>query len=241
MRTFVSYGKFVAEDNFFAKPEGFRKIDDNTFLNELEKNAPKEQSSGLSGDYASALFSYGGILNQRDEIEKSVVSVIEDKSSEAIEIFHNQMASPADRVSLANSYFQRVKLNPQVRNLLEALKDRNLLWLLPRIVAKFVEFQKSSKGIIDGEITTILPLPAHRMKEYVDLLTDTFLQPGQKLNLTNKVDESLLGGVRIQVGGQVLDLSSAGKLNAIEEFAQKRVSESSESVASAFELLLATK
>ena len=66
---------------------------------------------------------------------------------------------------------------------------------------------------LGGEITSAQPLSAEQRQRIADDLTKRF---GQQLDLQFKEDSSLIGGLIIRVGDQVLDSSLRTRLSAVQ-------------------------
>jgi len=240
LRSFVSLKNFAGPENFFAKPPSFPDLEEEQFQEELEKYAPVEGlgiTTGISGGYAAALFSYGGLLKARDQIENNLQRLLSDSSPAIHSLLHDKLLSEEDQIKLANEYLTSIKAHPQILNLFTQLIRKNLLWLLPRIANKYFELQKRSKGIVEGEIITILPLPEERMKFYVKFITESLLPEGKTLILKNKVDPSLLGGAIITVEGETFDFSSSHKLEAATKYYQNRMNVLTDTLRKSFESL----
>jgi len=101
------------------------------------------------------------------------------------------------------------ELPQAVRNFVELLVANDRLLLLPIIAKQFVALKNRHEGTAQAEITSAFELSEAQVKELVDALETKF---GLKLNPSVTVDESLIGGVRVAVGDQVLDTSVQAQL-----------------------------
>jgi F-type H+-transporting ATPase subunit delta len=96
-----------------------------------------------------------------------------------------------------------------VRNFIALLVENDRLLLLPEIAAQFQALKNRHEGTAQADITTAFALSPEQVK---DLLTALELKFGLKLKPRVKVDSSLIGGVRVAVGDQVLDTSVQAQL-----------------------------
>jgi F-type H+-transporting ATPase subunit delta len=110
---------------------------------------------------------------------------------------HAQLRQFADspKVSAAQVFelvtgVARLALAPKVANLLQTVID-------------------ASSGVSDARIVSAFPLDAGQLADVVATLEKRF---GRKLNATVTVDESLIGGIRVEVGDEVLDTSVKARL-----------------------------
>lgn len=100
-------------------------------------------------------------------------------------------------------------VTPEAKNFVAAVVENGRLSLLPEIGKQFHELKNSSEGAADVEITSAYEMTDAQVKDLLATLEKKF---GRKLNPTVKVDNSLIGGVRVAVGDEVLDTSVRAKL-----------------------------
>lgn len=103
----------------------------------------------------------------------------------------------------------KTKVSPEARNFTLMLVENGRLTLLPEIGAQFHALKNAAEGAADAEITSAFELTDAQVKDLVATLEKKF---GRKLNPTVKVDQALIGGVRVAVGDEVLDTSVRAKL-----------------------------
>lgn len=103
---------------------------------------------------------------------------------------------------------------PQVRNLLLGLAKERLLEHLPAVIDALAGLAAGpSAQLIDASVTSAVELSAAQQELIVRDLRQRY---GQELNMTFTVDPSLIGGLIIRVGDQVLDNSLRTRLSAIQ-------------------------
>jgi F-type H+-transporting ATPase subunit delta len=81
---------------------------------------------------------------------------------------------------------------------------------LPEIAAQFQTLKNSAQGVNDAVIYSAFPIDGAALADLVALLEKRF---ARKLNSTVQIDESLIGGVRVVVGDEVLDTSVRARLD----------------------------
>ena len=97
----------------------------------------------------------------------------------------------------------------EVSNLVAMLVQNGRVSLLPEIGAHFEVLKNADAGAADASIVSAFEISAQQVTELVTSLEKKF---GRKLNPTVTVDSSLIGGVRVVVGDEVLDTSVRAKL-----------------------------
>jgi F-type H+-transporting ATPase subunit delta len=100
-------------------------------------------------------------------------------------------------------------LTAEAKNFIGMLIENSRVSLLPEIGAQFHMLKNAQEGAADASITSAFELSSAQVAELVSTLEKKF---GRKLNPTVTVDSSLIGGVRVVVGDEVLDTSVRAKL-----------------------------
>ena len=97
-------------------------------------------------------------------------------------------------------------------NLVRTLAENRRLALLPEISRLFDLAKSQEEGIKEAVVHSAFPIDETQVKALVQELEARF---GTKLTARVEIDASLIGGVRVTVGDQVLDASVRGKLDAM--------------------------
>ena len=97
----------------------------------------------------------------------------------------------------------------EASNFLAMLAENGRISLLPQIGAQFQELKNAQAGAADATIFSAFDMTDAQTAQLVGTLEKKF---GRKLNPTVTVDPSLIGGVRVVVGDEVLDTSVRAKL-----------------------------
>jgi F-type H+-transporting ATPase subunit delta len=103
----------------------------------------------------------------------------------------------------------RVQLPPAAQNFLRMVIENGRLAALPEIARQFREMRNASSGASDAVVYSAFPIAAEQLGTVAQALEKRF---GRKLNLTVQEDPSLIGGIRVVVGDEVLDTSVKARL-----------------------------
>jgi F-type H+-transporting ATPase subunit delta len=112
---------------------------------------------------------------------------------------------------IADTFLSVLKssVNAEAKNFIAMLVQNSRMSLLPEIGLQFQALKNAQEGAADAEIVSAFELSDAQVKDLVATLEKKF---SRKLNPTVEVDNSLIGGVRIVVGDEVLDTSVRAKL-----------------------------
>ena len=100
-------------------------------------------------------------------------------------------------------------LSDQARNFIELLVQNDRILLLPQIAEQFDLLKNQFEGSAVAQITSAYELSDAQVAELLAGLEKKF---GLKLKPSVTIDASLIGGVRVVVGDQVLDTSVQDQL-----------------------------
>lgn len=104
----------------------------------------------------------------------------------------------------------RVQLPEAGKNFLRMVIENGRLSALPEIAQQFRAMKNAQGGTSDAVVQSAFPIDAGALAELAQVLEKRF---GRKLNLTVQEEPSLIGGIRVVVGDEVLDTSVKARLD----------------------------
>jgi len=99
-----------------------------------------------------------------------------------------------------------------VANMIQVLAGNERLAVLPEITIFFESLKSAEEGVKDAVVFSAFPLDDAQQQK---LLSDLEARFKTRLRPAIKLDPELIGGIRVEVGDQVLDASVRGKLAAM--------------------------
>jgi F-type H+-transporting ATPase subunit delta len=158
--------------------------------------------------YAEALFRVAkqGDMAAWSELVSELAQVGSNPDVQAFAA--NPNVSDAD---MAQTLASLVKspVTAEAANFIRMLVENGRVALLPEIGEQFQVLKNADQGAADAVITSAFEISDAQVAQLVTSLEKKF---GRKLNPTVAVDPSLIGGVRVVVGDEVLDTSVRAKL-----------------------------
>ena len=103
-------------------------------------------------------------------------------------------------------------INANVKNLLKILCEKHATHDMPKVASVFEALYDEAMGIIRAEAITAVALDEQRCKKIRERLEK---QTGKTVILSNTVDPSVLGGVKLRYMGKQWDGSLKNRLDAI--------------------------
>src|SRR3954463_13494743 len=103
----------------------------------------------------------------------------------------------------------RVQLPAAGQNFLRTVIDNRRLAALPEVARQFREMKNARSGASDAVVYSAFPIAAEQLGGVAQVLEKRFVR---KLNVTVLEDASLIVGIRVVVGDEVLDTSVKARL-----------------------------
>jgi len=103
----------------------------------------------------------------------------------------------------------RGALSAMASNFLRTVVENGRLRALPEIAAQFRALVNQTKGTSDAVVVSAFDVTPQQLAELAGILEKRF---GRKLHLAATVDPTLIGGIRVVVGDEVLDTSVKARL-----------------------------
>jgi len=103
----------------------------------------------------------------------------------------------------------KAQLPDNAKNFLRTVIENGRLAALPEIATQFRALKNAQSGSSDAVVYSAFPIDAGALNGVSGALEKRF---GRKLNVSVKEDPSLIGGIRVVVGDEVLDTSVKARL-----------------------------
>lgn len=175
----------------------------------------------IARPYASALFDLAQSENQMASVETSLsdVSRLIGESADFSRFLRSPVITADDKAQALNEVLARSSTNPLVANFLRLVAKNGRLFALDAIIVGFRELAAKARGEVTADVTSAAPLTG----EQVHALSETLrARIGKTVALNQFVDPSLIGGLQVKVGSQMIDSSLKTKLAAM-KIAMKEV------------------
>ncbi len=102
--------------------------------------------------------------------------------------------------------------NDEGKNLLTLLAENNRVEVLPQISQIFEQLKAQHDGVLEAKIITAFAINDRQLKKLVSDLEQKFKS---KIEAKVSVDPELIGGVKVEIGDEVLDTSVRAKLESM--------------------------
>ena len=191
------------------------------FLNNLQhyRGTKLSKDTGFSitsaERYSLALFELSeenNLLSQIENQSSSFLNLI-DKSEDFSNLIKDPTTSQEDLLKVINTISENNKFESLFKNFLSFLIQKRRFFFIERILKSFIEICSRKRGELKAELKSAKELSNEEITKITEELTKNF---SSKIKLNYKHDESLIGGLVVQVGSTMVDTSIKNKLQQIE-------------------------
>ena len=163
------------------------------------------------GRYAQAIFELALEQGQLDEWYGDLQLAGLALQDPEVRTFLNHADVPLDqKIRSIDAVLKDV--HPLVRNLVDVLVTRGLVDLVPELQAAYNELLDVHHGRQRVEVTSAVALDDAELARITRFVTDL---TQKEVVVSTQVDESIMGGIVIQIGDQLLDGSTKSRLEAL--------------------------
>jgi F-type H+-transporting ATPase subunit delta len=170
--------------------------------------------ASLSGRYATALFELARDSKALPKVEASLATVQQalDESADFKALTTSPLIARGPAAKAVAATAGVLKLDATTTNFLGVLAQNRRLSQLPAIIRAFRQLAAQHRGETTAEVISAHPLDA----EQVDALKAQLrTRLGRDVTVDLSVDPSLLGGLVVKIGSQMIDSSIKTRLNSL--------------------------
>ena len=165
--------------------------------------------------YSLALYelaSENNVLSQVEDQSLSILSLI-SSSKDFSNLIKDPTNSEEDLLKILDNISSNNKFENLLKNFLSFLITKRRFFYVEQILKSFIEICSKKRGELKAELKSAKELSSDEISKITDELTKNF---SSKIKLNYKYDQSLIGGLVVQVGSTMVDTSIKNKLKKIE-------------------------
>ena len=165
--------------------------------------------------YSLALFELAEENNLLSQIEDQSLSMLNliNQSNDFYNLIKDPTINQEDLSKVINIIVEKNKFDTLFKNFLNFLIQKRRFFFIESILESFIETCSIKRGELKAELKSAKNLSSDEITKITELLTKNF---SSKIKLNYKHDESLIGGLVVQVGSTMVDTSIKNKLQQIE-------------------------
>jgi len=173
--------------------------------------ADSSGAAGLAGRYATALFELAEHEKKLDDVSSDLqqLGAMIDDSEDFARLIKSPVVSRDDQVKAVDAIADAAGFNDLTKNFVGVVADNRRLFALPSMIKAYQAQLALSRGEATAEVVSAKALTAAQLKAVEGALKKAI---GTKVQVEQRVDESLLGGLVVKVGSRMVDSSLKTKL-----------------------------
>lgn len=166
--------------------------------------------SVVSLTYGTALYEAAKELGKTEKMMEEIIqlSKVIQQNLDLKEFLDSPAIAIEEKKEIVEKIF-RNRVSDEIVNFLFVLIDKGRTREITRIRKDFVKLYDKEKGIAEGKIYSAIELSEEQREQFEKEMSQLLRK---KVKLRNIIDKSLIGGVKIQADGKLIDKSLKAEL-----------------------------
>jgi F-type H+-transporting ATPase subunit delta len=171
--------------------------------------------SGVAGRYASALFSLARDARDTDGVAASLAAfdAMIAESPDLQRLVRSPAFSAAEQLKALSAILERAGVSGVAANFIKLVAAKRRLFAIRDMIAEYGKLNDAFRGVTRAEVTSAAPLTDANVAALKESLRAA--SGGRQVDLTARIDPSIIGGLVVKLGSRMVDGSLKTKLNAI--------------------------
>jgi F-type H+-transporting ATPase subunit delta len=162
--------------------------------------------------YADAVYKMAVANNSLSQWSKMLQLAAEIAEDEQVKLLIGNPRVSAKQLGDIFLEIGRSKFNAEARNLVMLLIENKRVVVLSQISQLFEQLKARHEGVLEARIVSAFAIENRQLKKLVEDLEQKFKR---KIEAQVSIDPELIGGIKVEVGDEILDASVRGKLEAM--------------------------
>lgn len=171
--------------------------------------------------YGQSLYDLAVAEGQSDSIleEMETIASVFKEYPDYVALLSEPSIPKNERLSLLDTALDG-KVNIYLSNFIKLLIEKGLLREYPSCCKRYRMRYQSDHGMLDAVVVSAIPLTDTEM---LKLKIKLEKRSGKKIILKQKISSSVLGGIRVEMDGMLLDGTVQGRLSALRKCVEETV------------------
>ncbi|MEZ5724789.1 MAG: F0F1 ATP synthase subunit delta [Paracoccaceae bacterium] len=172
-------------------------------------------SASIAGRYALALFDVvkesGGIDQLSDQIAELGAALAD--SDDLRGLIASPLYSRQQQQDGIAAIAKKMGLSTALANTLALMAQNRRLFALPQLLSRLQELIAEARGEVTADVVSAVALNDEQKQRLTATLAE---KSGKTVKLNTRVDETLIGGMIVRLGSQMIDSSIKSKLASLQ-------------------------
>ncbi len=170
--------------------------------------------SGIAGRYASALFELAQEEKKVDAIgaELDRFAALLDGSDDLRYFVKNPVFTAESQLAAVTALLKKANIGGLGGNFIKVVASKRRLFAVEGMIRGYRALVAQSRGIVGAEVTVAEAMSDKNKKAVKEALASL---TGKTIDVFEKVDPAIIGGLIVKMGSRMVDASVRTKLNAM--------------------------
>ena len=176
----------------------------------------KSFSTETSARYSRALFEVATEANEIDKVETDIKNfqILFNSSFEVKNFIKNPTQSINTQNEVINILSDKLNFSKNLKNFLLLLIEKRRIFFIKKIFESFLRLCSKKRGEVKASLVSSKELSQIELEKISQDLSKSM---GSSIKFDHKVDEKLIGGLKLQLGSFMIDTSIKNKLKKYEQ------------------------
>ena len=176
----------------------------------------KSFSTETSERYARALYEVGKESQEIKKIEEDVKNFqfFFESNSDIKNFIQNPSHSIETQNKVLDILSEKLNFTKDLKNFFLLLIKKRRMFFVKKITDNFLKLCSKNRGEIKASLITSKALSSNELE---NISSELSLSMGSTIKFDYKVDQSLIGGLKLQLGSFIIDTSISNKLKKYEQ------------------------
>jgi F-type H+-transporting ATPase subunit delta len=171
--------------------------------------------SGMAGRYASALFSLAQDAHETGEVAAALKTFdgLIAESPDLQRLVRSPVFTADEQIKALGAILARSGIVGVTANFIKLVAAKRRLFAIRDMIANYQKLYDFERGVIRAEVTVASPPSDAHVAALKEALKEA--TKGKDVEVSVKIDPSIIGGLVVKLGSRMVDGSLKTKLNAI--------------------------
>lgn len=172
-------------------------------------------SANIAGRYAQAVFD---LVQEQGELDQLATQIADlraalDDSADLRTLITSPLYSREEQGSSIAAIAAKMGLSATLTNTLRLMAQNRRLFTLPQLLARLGDLIAEARGEVTADVVSAAAMSPEQQRRLTETLA---AKSGKTVKLDTRVDESLIGGMIVKLGSQMIDSSIRSKLASLQ-------------------------
>lgn len=170
--------------------------------------------SGIAGRYATALFELAAEAGQIAEVGRGLAAFdsLVASSADLERLVKSPAFSAEEQTAAVSAILDRAGIGGLAGNFIKLVASKRRLFAVRGMAGAYQALADRKAGVVKAEVRVAQPLSDKNRQAVVEALNAV---TGKNVQIQEKVDPSLIGGLIVKMGSKMVDSSVRTKLNSL--------------------------